>query len=156
MPFDVKQFKKTKFTTRKEEVSVPDLSAYFSEDENPVWVVRGLTGQELGQTKDAAARNRNISAIVEALDSGSKTKKVQGVKKALGIDEVPQDIAERIEQLVIGSIEPCCDTDLALMLCERFPVEFYSLTNKILQLTGKGMTPGKPKSFGKTEESEQV
>ncbi|SCY44694.1 hypothetical protein [Desulfoluna spongiiphila] len=156
MSFDVKKFKKTKFQTRTEDVPVKDLSAYFEEGENPVWVVRGLTGQELGQTKEAAARNKNFAAILEAIEASTKNEKVQGLKKALGVDEVPQNIAERIEQLVLGSVEPACDTDLALMLCERFPVEFYTLTNKILELTGKGMEPGKPKGSGAMEASGQA
>jgi len=156
MSFDAKKFKKTKFQTRTEDVPVKDLSAFFGEGETYVWTVRGLTGQELGRTKEAAARNKNFSAILEALESASKSEKVKGLKKALGVDEVPQAIAERIEQLVLGSVEPACDTDLALMLCERFPVEFYALTNKILELTGKGMEPGKPKGSGGTPESGQA
>ena len=157
MSFDIKKFKKAKFQTRTEDVKVPDLAAFFGDGEAAVWKVRGLTGQELGRTKEAAAKNKNLSAMVEAIASSSKNEKVQGIKDALGLgDEIPQDIAERVEQLVTGSIEPGCDTDLALLICERFPVDFYAISNKILRLTGKGMEPGKPNGSGKTPESEPV
>jgi len=148
--FDTKKFKKTKFQNRTEEVPVADLAEFFDEGESPVWVVRGLTGQEVGQTKEAAAKNKNLSAVIEALEAAAKSEKVQGLTKALGVDEIPQNIAERFEQLTLGSVEPTCDVDLARLLCERYPVMFYELTNKILALTGKGMEPGKPKGSGKT------
>jgi hypothetical protein len=63
---------------------------------------------------------------------------------------VPDDVAKRIEHLVLGSVDPVCTPDLAVRLCETYPVEFYQLTTKILELTGKGQEPGKSKRSGKT------
>jgi len=156
MSFDVKKFKKTKHTQRVADCPIPDLARFCSDPQKPYWRVRGLTGQELGQTKEAAARNKNAGAMVEAIAAGSTKEKIEGMKTALGIGTVTDNIAERIEQLVIGSVEPKMDTELAVMLCERYPVEFYDLTNKILQLTGQGMQPGELRGSGKTEVSEQV
>lgn len=152
--FDVKKFQKTKFKAREESVPVPDLKEFF-EKGDPVWVVRGLSGMEIGTAKEAAAKNKNLAAIVEAI-SGNQKDKVQGIKDALGIGKVPDNIAERIAHLEAGSVSPKCDTELALKICEHFPTDFYNLTTKILILTGKGSEPGKPKGSTQTPESEPV
>jgi len=152
--FDVKKFQKTKFKAREEAVPVPALQEFFEKGE-AVWVVKGLSGQDIGRSKEAAAKNKNLAAIVEAI-TGNQKDKVQGIKDALGIGNVPDNIAERISILEAGSVSPKCDTELALKLCEYFPVDFYNLTTKILMLTGKGSEPGKPKGSTQTPESEPV
>jgi len=154
MTFDNKKFKRTKFKQRTEAVPVADLADFFPDDEEPVWEVRGLTGQELGRTKEAAAKNKNMSALVDALESSVDSDKIDAMRTALGVgEETPQNIAERLEQLVLGSVAPECDMETAVLLCERFPIEFYTLTNTVLKLTGKGMEPGKRKDSGTTPES---
>lgn len=151
--FDVKKFQKTKFKAREEAVPVPGMKDFFDKDEPAVWVIKGLSGQEIGRAKEAASKNKNIAAIVEAL-TGNQKDKVQGIKEALGIGTVPDNIAERIAMLEAGSVKPKCDTELALKVCEHFPVDFYNLTTNILTLTGKGSEPGKPKGSTQTPESE--
>lgn len=153
--FDVKKFHKTKFKPRTDDVPVPDLKNFFGPKEKPVWTVRGLGGQEIGQAKEAAAKNKNLTAIVDAL-AGTQKEKVQGIKDALGIGKIPDDIAQRVAQLEAGSTAPECDTELAIKLCKHFPVVFYKLTNKILELTGKGSEPGKPAGSTQTPKSESV
>lgn len=154
MAFDAKRFQKEKFRHRTEDVPVPDLKEWFGPDDNPVWVVRGLEGAELGFVRDSAARNRNIAAILEGLISASDRDKVQGIRDLLGMgNSIPDDIAQRIEMAIMGSVDPSCDRDLAVKLCKSFPIEFYSITNTISRLTGQGQVPGKKKDFGKTEVS---
>lgn len=156
MAFDPKKFLKEKFVSRTEAVPVPDLREYFGEGEEPVWIVRGLTGQELGKTKEAPAKYKRMTGILEGLMSSVSKEIVESVKSAIGAGtvETPDDVAIRIDQLVIGSVEPKCTLDLAVKLCEAFPVEFYILTNKITILTGQGQLPGKPKPSGGIPESE--
>lgn len=154
MSFDAKQFLKEKFTPRTEAVPVPDLAAWFGEAEKPLWTVRGLTGQELGRANEAAERNRNIAAILEGLVGGGDKEKSQAVRDLVGIGGgVPQDIAKRLELLVIGSVDPPCTLDLAVRLCEAYPIEFFLLTTKISELTGRGQLPGKRTPSGETVES---
>jgi len=154
--FDAKKFRKTKYTKRTEDIDVPDLAQFFPEGEKPVWKIAGLTGQELGNTKEAAQKNKNFAAMIDAISSTNSKDKVEGIKTALGIGDISDNLAERIEQLVTGSIEPQIDIEIAVLLCERYPVDFYNITNKILILTGQGMKPGELKSSGKTAPSEQV
>jgi hypothetical protein len=154
MPFDTKQFHKTKFKARTEDVPVPDLAGFFPDGESPVWTVRGLTGKEVGISAEAVSKNKNLTAVVDALASTVQAEKVQGLKDALGIGKVPDDIAKRIAHLEAGSVSPKCDTELALKICEHFPIIFYELTNVILKLTGQGAELGKPVASTQTPESE--
>jgi hypothetical protein len=153
MSFDSKKFLKTKFTARSETVPVPDMKDFFPEGAEAVWKVRGLTGQELGRAAEAAERNKSISAIIEGLTGDASKEKTEALKNLLGIGVVPQDIAKRLEHLVTGSIDPVCTLDLAVRVCEVFPVEFYQITNKIMLLTGQGQMPGKQPPSGETEKS---
>lgn len=84
--------------------------------------------------------------------------KASELQKALGLadGEVPKDVSERIEVLAIGSVDPVIGDerrDVILRLVELYPVTFYTLTNKIQNLTGAGAELGKPKSSGKTRKS---
>jgi len=153
MAFDVNKFMSARLVPRTESVPVPDLKDFFEGKDKPVWTVRGITGNELGRANEAAARNKNIAAILEGLVSGKNADKVNSVRKLLGTGEgdVPDDIAKRIEMLKIGSVDPVCDLDLALKMCKAFPVEFFQLTNKITNLTGQGHEPGKAPPSGKTK-----
>jgi hypothetical protein len=152
--FDAKRFLKTKFTPRTEVVPVPDLRQFFPDGEEAVWKVRGLTGAELGRANEAAARNKNIAAVLEALAGEAAKEKADAVKELLGVGgTTPEDIAKRIEHLVLGSVEPKCTPDLAVRLSEAFPIEFFQITNRVMNLTGQGMLPGKQPPSGATEKS---
>ena len=154
MTFDAKKFLKTKFTPRTEEVPVPDLQAFFPEGAKAVWTVRGLTGQEIGRAAEAADRNKTIGAILEGLTAEAAKDKAEALKELLGIGgKTPQDIAKRLEHLTVGSVDPPCTLDLAVRICEVFPIEFYQITNKIMQLTGQGQMPGKQQPSGATGKS---
>lgn len=154
MPFDSKKFLKTKFTPRIDEVPVPDLAAFFPDGAKPVWKVRGLTGQELGRANEAAERNKNVAAILEGIASGVAKEQTEAVKELLGVvGSTPQDIAKRLEILVLGSVDPPGALDLAVRLCETFPIEFFQITNRINQLTGQGQMPGKQPPSGETPKS---
>jgi hypothetical protein len=156
MSFDAKQFIKTKFKKRTHPVPVPDLQAFFPEGE-AVWTVRGLTGQEMGRADMASENQKSIVALISGLTSDSSKEKAQAVKDALGIGgNTPAAILKRIEHLIIGSVEPECTRDMAVKLCECYPVEFLTLTNKILELTGQGQIPGKLPPSGATQESAQA
>jgi hypothetical protein len=38
----------------------------------------------------------------------------------------------------MASVNPTIDKPLAVKLAEQYPIEFYTLTNKITELTGLG------------------
>lgn len=158
MPFDVKKFEKTKFVPVVEDVPVPDLQEFFSEGETAVWKVRGLTGQELGRANEVVDKNKNISAIIDGLVSDSSKDKSDAIKDLLGINQynTPADVAKRIAFLQYGSVDPICTEEMAVKLCTVKGIEFFTLTNKIVALTGMGHTVGKSKPCGESKTSEQV
>ncbi len=152
MAFDSKKFLKTAFDPRTETVPVPDLKEFFGEDTEPVWVVRNLSGHELGQVGEAKDRNRNLEAVLTALLSVNSGEKAEAVKEMLGLDDkTPADIVRRLEMLVLGSVDPVCNQELAVKLCTHYPIEFMTLTNTISKLTGMGSrVKKKPTNSGKT------
>jgi hypothetical protein len=154
MKFDSKKFLKTKFERRTFPVPVPDLQMFFPEGEEAVWIVRGLTGQELGRADAAADKNKNIAAIVNGLTADNSKEKAAAIKDLLGIGgDTPEAIVKRIEHMILASVDPVCTRDMAVKLCETYPVEFLAITNKIVELTGKGQVPGKLPPSGATAES---
>jgi len=151
MPFDVKRFKTEKFSFREGSVKVPGLAAFFPDGDEAAWRVRGLTGTELGRVNEASERYKNISAILQGLMSSGAGDKAESIKKLVGIsDDTPADIVKRIDMLVVASVDPAVDDELAIRLCDKYPIEFYDITNEIVRLTGQGHVPGKQKPSGKT------
>lgn len=149
MEFDLSAFDKASFTAREESVKVPDLAHFFKglkEGEVPVWVVRGLSGEELAKVNEAQDRTANITAVTEALMTGQPEQLKDTVNQLLGnTGEVPADLARRHALLVAGSVNPKINQQVAVKLAAAYPIEFYNLTTEIIRLTGMGSVPGKPK-----------
>ena len=153
--FDVNKFLNSNLSPRTERVSVSGLAPFFPEGEEPLWEIRGLTASEIAKGNEAASKNKNVDSIVKAITSNSSNEKVKEFRKAFGVsDDVPADVVKRIEQLVMGSVSPSVDTQLAVKIADAFPIEFYDLTNKILRLSGMGMELAmeKPVPSGEKEE----
>ena len=145
MPFDLDRFERAKFAPRQQNVPVEALADFFAEGEAPVWVVRGLSANELHRAMEAATRQKSVEAVVRAIAAGGD--QVQAVRQALGLTaDTPGEIAKRLEMLVMGSVAPKLELPTAVKLAEAFPVEFLSLTNTITELTGKGSDLVKPEA----------
>lgn len=143
MGFNSTKFAKQQFEPREDDVEVPALAPWFdaSETAEPprhLWRVRGLTGPEFATMMNAATKTQNLGSIIEAI--GSSEVKKEELKSLLGFgDDSPPDIMKRLEQIVLGSVEPKIDSSTAVKLANTFPIEFYQITNKITALTGLGM-----------------
>ena len=154
MGFDAQAFTGASLKPRTEEVEVQPLAQWFGEGEKPVWVVRGLTGAELGRAHEAENRAKAVGAAVEAVASGNV--QADSIKELLGLSgDVPADVARRLSMLAQGSVEPAVDHELAVKLSEAHPTIFYHLTNRILSLTGAGAEPGKRKGSTPKPKSEE-
>ncbi len=135
--FDDKAFMRAKFQPRTAEVSVPGLAAFFPEETTPVWTVRNMTGDELAKSMEATARQKDMDTLIKAL--ANQSAQIDEIRASLGIgDDVAVELAKRLEQLVMASVDPVIDKPLAVKLAENYPIEFYQLTNKIIELTGLG------------------
>ena len=155
--FDTQSFMSQKFKHREVGVDVPDLSDFFPEGEKPVWTVRGLTADEVAKSREAPQRAKKVEAIMQGIVSGNIQEQVKALREELGITEdVHEDIIKRKEYLVMASVKPVIDESLAVKLANTYPIPFYNLTTKILELTGLGQEPGKSKPSGDKETSRQV
>lgn len=153
---DIQKFVNAQLSHREQSIDVPELAEFFAEGEKPVWVVRGLTGAELGRCNQAADNRQEITRALIAAMAGDGDK-ATALRNALGVseDEVPQDVSRRIELLTAGSVSPLLgqdNRDVVVKLAETFPVTFYSLSSAVLSLTGQGAELGKPKPSGATLE----
>ncbi len=156
MSFDLKKFSKAKFTARTEAVPVPALAVFFADEAKAEFVVRGLTGEEMARVNEAQTKSKNIAAIIEAIASQTQSEKVKGLKDSLGLgDDMPSDLARRIEMLALGCVEPELDVQAASKIFRVAPVDGYNLTNKITVLSGQGMTVGEQPASGSKAKSKQ-
>lgn len=147
--FDLRKFAKAKFSHRTERVEVPALAQFFQAGEDgkvdAAFVVRGLTFEELAKAENQADNSDTVRKLLEQLGSANPDTKSEAIADALGYGkEVPKQMVMRKIHLVIGSVDPEIDEEMAVKLATAYPVEFKQLTNKILELTGQGMvSPGK-------------
>lgn len=149
MAFDTKAFLRAEFIPREERMPVPALKAFFGSDE-PVFVVRGLTADEINRAQEATKRSKDTDDILQALIADNPDK-LDELREALGIssNDRPAEVIRRLEILVQGIVEPSLDMQMAIKFATAFPIDFYSITSKILELTGLGMDLKKSKPSGK-------
>lgn len=147
--FDSKAFMGAAFVPRLEEIDVPGLADWFN-GAIPVWVVRGQTASELAGSIDAGNKRRNIDTVIKALAANAD--QVDEMRRAIGIatQETHADVVRRLEMLTQCSVDPEITLDLAVRLAEVRPIEFYQLTNKIVELTGQGFDVKKSPPSGET------
>lgn len=149
--FDTKKFMTTHFLPREEDVPVPDMKDFFEEGKEPVWRVRGLTGQELGVANETVERNRRpLAEVLEKMVASLSVKDVEAAaEKVKDPDRITDEIAKRLEMFVIGSVSPKASMELAIKVCKVNGVEFFEITNVINRLTGLGQeAKKKPESYG--------
>lgn len=155
MAFNQDAFLKAVLVPREGTVPVPNMKEWFKSGEKAVWKCKSISGQDLGVANQIASKQNieNAKAMIEALQSRYKLK-VESFEKLIGIkNDRPSDISKRIEIMLRGSVDLDPDKreslDVILKICEVYPVEFYIITDKILELTGQGYIVGKPKPSGK-------
>ena len=154
MGFDLQGFRKAEFETRTDQVRVEALAEWFEEGDERVFTVRGLSGEELARVREATDKNRNVSDVVEALGSSQSRERVEAIRELIGVTEsVPNELVRRLEQLTLGSVDPELDHEDAKLLAARYPIEFWELTGRIMELTGEGQQPVKKKDSRTTQES---
>lgn len=139
MSFSIDKFNQAQFTERTTDVKVPELSNFFSDGEDPVWTVRGLTGHELAKVNEAIRANKDIDSIISGIVSETQSEKIGAIKESLGLtDNTPGDLVRRIAALREASVSPEVSQEICVKLADSFPTVFYLLTNKIFELTGEG------------------
>jgi len=137
--FNDKKFASTNFIYREKEIDVPELKEFYDGRKKPIWIVRGLTGIELAEVRDAVTRNQNFERLVQKMTSNLSRDKVEAVTTAFGMgDDLPDDYVRRLKILGLGSVDPKLPHDQVVKLADTFPVTFSRLTDEIMILTGVG------------------
>jgi hypothetical protein len=143
MSFDLQRFRGASLAPRQSEVPVPDLAHFFGEGVPPIWIVRGLTGEEIARSNNSSERVKLFAATVDALASAARSEQSEALKAMMGVTDVPEDLAKRFDHLTFGSVDPKISREDSVKLFAAYPVVAYTLTNKILELTGLGPDLGK-------------
>lgn len=139
MAFDHNAFRRAEFEARTAQVRVLELAEFFGADD-PVFIVRGLTGVELAHVTEAAQSLASRTGLAEALLEGSDKDRIDAMLASFGLsDDVPRDLCQSHELIIRGSVEPRIDRELSVLLAERYPVDHKLIALKITQLTGQGM-----------------
>ena len=148
MSFNVDKFMSTEYQERTEKVELKDLPAdFFGPDEPKEWLVRGLTGVELEQVEQAAARATNATTLLDALTEKLGKDQVQMLKKVAGFvtdagGDPPETVIRKYNIFALGCVEPKATVPFAVRFCRDYPVEFRTVVNQILALTGQGRMSG--------------
>jgi len=154
MPFDAKKFLEEKFEPRRKSYPVPQLASWFPKGEKPVWVIKSIGAAEIGRADESVGNEAMTDKILTALTAMNSEEVVDKIRELMGRSgDKPKTIAKRIYHLIYGSVDPVCTLELAVRLCDNFPVLFLELTNEILMLSGQGFEPGKSPPSGKTQKS---
>ena len=157
MAFDNKAFMKQQFEARTDDVRVSELSEWFAEGDEPLFKVRGLTFEELNKADNAAENSKAMLNLVAQLQTKDGAAIAEGIKDAFGIGkDTPANMIKRINHLVMGCVSPEIDEEFAVKLANTYPIEFTQITNKIIELTGKGFMPGKPKGSTRSRTQKQA
>jgi hypothetical protein len=151
MGFDLERFRREDLQPRRIEVKTPELAAWFGPDADPLFVVRGLTGEEFYRVREAAAKRRDLEAIASRIMSGAGEAIAQAIDEFYGA--VPDEFARRVEILLAGCVEPALSRDMAMKLFKSFPSTAHILADNILKATGEGAVPGESKGSGGTPAS---
>lgn len=154
MAFDMDKFRAADFKPREKSISVPQLKEFFGNKAKPKWLVRSLTGEEFYAVKAAAKKANTIKELFEQLFSKNPKVKVEAALEAIGIsEELPEDYVQRLEMLVVGTVEPEIEKEDAVRFAKRFPILFDQITAEIMILTGAGQELGESSASGTTQKS---
>jgi len=154
MAFNVQKYQSAKSKHRQTSIKVPDLAAFFDDDDEAVWVVRGLTFNEMSVCTSRAESSERFAEIANALlNKGLEDKEAsENLKEALDVNEnqPTTHTKMRLQYLQMASISPLINSDISLKLSEVHPIIFKQLTDEIITLMGRGQDVEKPKASGKT------
>ena len=156
MAFNINKFETEQYKHRERVIPVPALAMFFDDGEKPEWTVRGLTAIEVSQVRESKRKAQNIEGIIERLASNAPTEKMAAIMDALGINaDTPDDYVQRVSMLEIASIKPKIKRTHAVRLADVSAMDFFRLTDEIMNLTGLGKL-GESNASGTTPELGEV
>lgn len=146
MTFKSNDFSRAKLEQRTSTVKVAELKDWFEDGADPLFKVRGLTGEEFYRVREATARRVDLQAIATRILSGEGQAMAEAIEEFYGA--VPDELARRVEILLFGCVEPQLDRSMALKLFQNFPSTAHTIAEEILRATGEGSIVGESKGSG--------
>ncbi len=105
--FNINKYSKGEFHPREEEVLVPRLNSFFPEGERPIFIVRGMTADEVARSNKAVANSKTINSLITAVSSQNSKEKTKAFKDMVGFgDDIAEDTCRKIEVIMIGLVNP--------------------------------------------------
>ena len=152
MGIDLDKYQSEKFESRTEKVDVPFFDKWAKKKGKPFFLVRGLSGEEFYEVREAVTRAANTQELISRLLTGEVKEKVDAALETLGLgDQLPDEYVRRLNILRLGSVDPKIDLKAAKRIALDHPTFFQGLTDKIQELTGMGRQMlGESKPFGQT------
>jgi hypothetical protein len=147
--FDAKAFMEAKFERRVQDFPVPVLKSWFPKKEKPVWKIQSLNGKEIGLANEWAEKSGDLKTkIVTALTTANSPEVARKISDLMGnTEDKSLEFAKRIYYLHYGirpgpfsgeEGAPACPLDMAVKICDQFPILFLNITTAILNLSGEG------------------
>ena len=146
MSFELDKFRSASLVPRTDRIKTPELAAWFKEGAEPVFFVRGLTGEEFYSVRQASEKRADMQSIANRIMSGAGTAIGDAIEELFGA--VPDEYARRVEILVAGCVDPKLDRLDAVKLIKNFPSSVHTITTHILLKTGEGSVVGELKGCG--------
>lgn len=148
MTFKLTEFSNADLSPRLSGVKTPEISGWFEDGADPVFKVRGLTGEEFYHVRESVNKRRDMQAIASKILGGDGGAVAEAIEELYGA--VPDEFVRRVEVLVAGCVEPAMDRPMAVKLLKHFPSTAHTVAEEILRATGEGSTVGEPKGSGET------
>lgn len=144
MSFDIAAFSTAVLDPREDIVRVEELACFFSDGDDPVFRVRGLTGEEMYRVADERRSSELRAAVADALAGGQRAEVASALREVIGIGEsVPEAMAVAISKVFFGIVEPKLDRDQIVRLFAGLPNVAVRLMSAIDKLSGQGPDLGK-------------
>lgn len=157
MTFDIDRYlQMPRIPPRTAELRFPELAPLGAPGEEPVFIVRALTGHEIARANEANDRLERTRAAIEAMVGAGTVQREAFGDLLLSSDATPEDLARRIEHTMMGTVSPALNRDAVIRLLGEFPMIIWALSNSILKLTGLGADVGKAQGSGLIPASEPV
>ena len=144
IPFDISAFSREKYEPREAEISfkIPVPGSGSPEPVEQVFVVKGLTAEELAKIDQIVDNNKNLQALLDAVvraDSGDIKARLDAIKDLAGMsNDVPASHVKKLAIFRAGCVNPEFGQADAVKFAKVHPIEFIIISNKIYELTGLG------------------
>lgn len=142
--FDLDAFMSAQLSPREGQVDAAEAACFFAEGSEPVFIVRGLTGEEMYRVAQEQQSAGLRAAVAEAMAGQQRKEIVDALREAVGGGEsLPDAMRIAISRLCHGAVEPRLDRDQAVRLFNVFPNVAVAAERKIVELSGLGPDVGK-------------